>query len=262
MVFNSRHDLVTLFLQIPAEAEATTWRGCCASGGRFCVIPQVLSRVWNVGGQYGPGVSKDLDNLAIPSVSVRPGGCLFLLCLMHVGLSAGIALSCSSRRRYHEFVRGTSRLCGCVQHGPRLLQPQLRLAGATAAVPFRRHGGYDFGAPAAAALFVRRHILLVYLVGLVCLIGLVYLLVCLLVGLLACLVGLMSLIWVGWSRLSYRSGLEVGLFGWSGLSGWSGLCIAMSVGMLVWVTIVVTHGDLAIDSGIGIFAGCWFGSQS
>ena len=52
---------------------------------------QVLSLAWNVKGQCGPGVSKGLDSLAIPSVSVRPGGCLFLLCLMHVGLSAGIA---------------------------------------------------------------------------------------------------------------------------------------------------------------------------
>ena len=54
----------------------------------------------------------------------------------------------------------------------------------------------------------------------------------------------------------------VGLFGWSDLSGWSGLSIAVSVGLLVWVTIVVTHGDLATDSSIKIFAGCWFGSRS
>ena len=109
-----------------------------------------------------------------------------------------------------------------------------------------------------AALFARRHIWLVYfadlvcLVGLVCLIGLVYLLVCLLVGLL---VWLVWCLWSGvcWSHLSYRSGLEVGL------SGWSGLSIAVSVGLLVWVTIVVTHGDLATDSSIKIFAGCWFG---
>ena len=52
---------------------------------------QVLSLAWNVKCQCGPGVSKGLDSLAIPSVSVRPRGCLFLLCLMHVGLSAGIA---------------------------------------------------------------------------------------------------------------------------------------------------------------------------
>ena len=43
------------------------------------------------------------------------------------------------------------------------------------------------------------------------------------------------------------------------MSGWSGLSIAVSVGLLVWVTIVVTHGDLATDSSIKIFAGCWFG---
>ena len=107
-----------------------------------------------------------------------------------------------------------------------------------------------------AALFARRHIWLVYflglvcLVGLVCLIGLVYLLVCLLVGLLVWLVWCLGS--VGLVCLK-RSGLEVGL------SGWSGLSIAVSVGLLVWVTIVVTHGDLASDSSIKIFAGCWFG---
>ena len=85
------------------------------------LFPRILSRVWIVGDQCGPGVSKVHDNLAIPSVSVRPGGCLFLLCLMRVRLSAGIALGCSSRRRDHGFVRGTSRLCGCVQQGPRIL---------------------------------------------------------------------------------------------------------------------------------------------
>ena len=52
---------------------------------------KVLSLAWNVKGQCGPGVSKGLDRLAVPSVSVRPGRCLFLHCLMHVGLSAGIA---------------------------------------------------------------------------------------------------------------------------------------------------------------------------
>ena len=52
---------------------------------------QVLSLAWNVKGQCGPGVSKGFDRLAVPSVSVRPGRCLFLHCLMHVGLSAGIA---------------------------------------------------------------------------------------------------------------------------------------------------------------------------
>ena len=40
---------------------------------------KVLSLAWNVKGQCGPGVSKGLDRLAVPSVSVRPGGCLFLL---------------------------------------------------------------------------------------------------------------------------------------------------------------------------------------
>ena len=121
------------------------------------LFPRILSRVWNVGDQCGPGVSKVHDNLAIPSVSVRPGGYLFLLCLMRVRLSAGIALGCSSRRRDHGFVRGTSRLCGCVQHGPRILRPQLRLAGATAAVSFSRHRGDIFGAPVTAALFARHH---------------------------------------------------------------------------------------------------------
>ena len=65
---------------------------------------------------------------------------------------------------------------------------------AAAAVSFRRHRGYSFGAPAAAALLARRHIWLIYLVGLFCPIGLVYLLVCLLVGLLVCLVGLGSVV--------------------------------------------------------------------
>ena len=62
--------------------------------------------------------------------------------------------------------------------------------------------------------------------------------------------------WFGWSGvwgLLVSSVLEV----WAG--GWSGLSIAVSVGLLVWVTIVVTHGDLATDSSIKIFAGCWFG---
>ena len=31
---------------------------------------------------------KGLDNLAIPSVSVRPGGCKVLPCLMHLGIFA------------------------------------------------------------------------------------------------------------------------------------------------------------------------------
>ena len=97
-----------------------------------------------------------------------------------------------------------------------------------------------------AALFARRHIWLVYfvdlvcLVGLVCLIGLVYLLVCLLVGLLVCLVGLVSMVWGLLVSSVYRSGLKVGL------SGWSGLSITMSIGMVVWVTIIVTHGDLSL----------------
>ena len=72
---------------------------------------------------------------------------------------------------------------------------------AAAAVSFRRHRSYGFGAPAAAALFARRLIWLVCLVGLVCLIGLVY------------LVGL----FVGWSI---------------GLSGWSGVCGLGSVGLV------------------------------
>ena len=82
---------MTLFLQIPAEATPATWRCCSAVGGKFCAIPASLSRSWNVRGQCSPGESKGLDNLAVPSVSVRPVRCLFLLCLMHVGLSAGIA---------------------------------------------------------------------------------------------------------------------------------------------------------------------------
>ena len=126
---------------------------------------------------------------------------------------------------------------------------------AAAAISFRRHRSYGFGAPAAAALFARRLIWLVYLVGLVCLIGLVYL-VGLFVGWsigLSGWSGVCGLGSVGLVCLIYRSGLEVGL------SGWSGLSIAVSVGLLVWVTIVVTHGDLATDSSIKIFAGCWFG---
>ena len=141
-----------------------------------------------------------------------------------------------------------------------LLRRQLRLAGATAAVSFSRHRRYCFDAPAARGFIAsRRHIWLVCFVGLVCLvglvylIGLVYLLVCLLVGLLVWLVWCLGS--VGLVCLK-RSGLEVGL------SGCSGLSIAVSVGLLVWVTIVVTHGDLATDSSIKIFAGCWFGSRS
>ena len=128
-----------------------------------------------------------------------------------------------SRRHSRSFVQQASPLlfrCAC---SPRLYSP-----GATS--------GWS--------------VLLVCLVGLVCLIGLVYLLVCLLVGLLVWLVWCLGS--VGLVCLK-RSGLEVGL------SGWSGLSIAVSVGLLVWVTIVVTHGDLASDSSIKIFAGCWFG---
>ena len=33
-------------------------------------------------------MSKALDNLAFPSVFVRPGGCLFLPCLMRLGMFA------------------------------------------------------------------------------------------------------------------------------------------------------------------------------
>ena len=82
---------MTLFLQIPAEAAPATWVAVASLEGSSALFLRVLSRAWNVGGQCDPGVSKGLDSLAIPSVSVRPRGCLFLLCLMHVGLSAGIA---------------------------------------------------------------------------------------------------------------------------------------------------------------------------
>ena len=56
--------------------------------GSSALFLRVLSRAWNVGGQCDPGVSKGLDNLAIPSVSVRPGWCLFLPCLMNPGILA------------------------------------------------------------------------------------------------------------------------------------------------------------------------------
>ena len=56
--------------------------------GNSALFLRVLSRAWNVGGQCDPGVSKGLDNLAIPSVSVRPGESLFLPCLMHLGIFA------------------------------------------------------------------------------------------------------------------------------------------------------------------------------
>ena len=91
-----------------------------------------------------------------------------------------------------------------------LLRRQLRFAGATAAVSFSRHRRYCFDAPAARG-FIRQAPHLVGLfcwsvcfVGLVCLIGLVYLLVCLLVGLLVWLVwclgsvGLVCLRGLGW----------------------------------------------------------------
>ena len=138
-----------------------------------------------------------------------------------------------------------------------LLRRQLRLAGATAAVSFSRHRRYCFDAPAARG-FIRQAPHLVGLFGWSGLsdwFGLFGWSVCWLVN---WFVWLVWCLWseVCWSRLSYRSGLEVGL------SGWSDLSIAMSVGMLVWVTIVVTHGDLATESRIKIFAGCWFGSRS
>ena len=64
-------------------------RGCVAVAvlnEGFCSIQRVLWRVWNVEDQCGPGVSKGLDNLAIPSISVRSGACLFLPCLMRLGM--------------------------------------------------------------------------------------------------------------------------------------------------------------------------------
>ena len=165
------------------------------------LFQRTIWRLWGVGGQCGPGVPEGLSGLAFLSVFVRPSGCLFFAFSMRQGLSTGTAAGCSSRRRSHGYVRGTSRLCDCIQQALRLWpeshqesRPQLRLAGATAAVSFRRHRGYSFGAPAAAALLARRHIWLIYLVGLFFPIGLVYLLVCLLVGLLVCLVGLGSVV--------------------------------------------------------------------
>ena len=56
--------------------------------GSSALFLRVLSRAWNVGGQCDLGMSKGLDNLAIPSVSVRPGWCLFLPCLMNPGILA------------------------------------------------------------------------------------------------------------------------------------------------------------------------------
>ena len=85
-----------------------------------------------------PGVSKGLDNLAFPSVSVRPGEYLFLPCLMHLRLFAD---SDRSRSYNHGFVRRMSRLCswinmhrGCGIFFHQASRPQLHSAGATAAV--------------------------------------------------------------------------------------------------------------------------------
>ena len=190
------------FCSDSSKIKGTRWRGYDSKVGWFCPIPAcTIWRLWGVGGQCGPGVPEGLSGLAFLSVFVRPSGCLFFAFSMRQGLSTGTAAGCSSRRRSHGYVRGTSRLCDCIQQALRLWpeshqesRPQLRLAGATAAVSFRRHRGYSFGAPAAAALLARRHIWLIYLVGLFFPIGLVYLLVCLLVGLLVCLVGLGSVV--------------------------------------------------------------------
>ena len=56
---------------------------------------------------------------------------------MRLKLSTDTAAGCSSRRRSHGFVRGMSRLCGCIHQAPRRWplshqesRPQLRVAGA------------------------------------------------------------------------------------------------------------------------------------
>ena len=129
-------------------------------------------------------------------------------------------------------------------------------------VSFSRHRRYCFDAPVARC-FIRLTPHLVGLFGWSDLSGWsglsdwFVLSVGLFVGWSIGLVGLVSVVWgLLVSSVLTRSGLEVGL------SGWPGLSIAVSVGLLVWVTIVVTHGDLATESSIKIFAGCWFGSRS
>ena len=109
-------------------------RGCVGVAllmGDSALFQWVLWRVWNVGGQRGPGVSNRLNILAIHSVSVRPDGCLFLPCLMFGG-------SDRSRSCSHGFHRRMSRLCSWIQQASRLW-PFLSPGIAAAASSSRRH---------------------------------------------------------------------------------------------------------------------------
>ena len=76
------------FFRFQPEAPQRGGVAVASLEGSSALFLRVLSRAWNVGGQCDPGVSKGLDNLAIPSVSVRPGGCLFLPCLMRLEIFA------------------------------------------------------------------------------------------------------------------------------------------------------------------------------
>ena len=120
------------FLQIPADPAAARFHRCGALvEGDSALFQWVLWRVWNVGGQWGPGVSKGLNILAIPSVSVRPDGYLFLPCLM-------VADSDRSRSCSHGFHHRMSRRCSWIQQAS-WLWPFLSPGIATAASSSSAH---------------------------------------------------------------------------------------------------------------------------
>ena len=140
VLIKSWDDLVTLFLQIPAEAAPATWVAVASLEGSSALFLRVLSRAWNVGGQCDLGMSKGLDNLAIPSVSVRPGGCLLLPCLMCLRL---LSDGDSSRSCSHFFVRRMSRLCSWIPTASRLWNFLSQCIAAAAS--FSRHHSWNCG---------------------------------------------------------------------------------------------------------------------
>ena len=147
---------------------------------------------------------------------------------MRLKLSTDTAAGCSSRRRSHGFVRGMSRLCGCIHQAPRRWplshqesRPQLRVAGAPQP-RFRSEGIavtvsvrlqprlYSPGASSGWSIWLVWSVWLVWSIWLVCL----------LVGQLVCLVGLVSVVW----GLLVSSVLQVWAGGWSVWLVWSIYC--------------------------------------
>ena len=62
VVFNSRGDLVTLFLETPAEAEATTWRDCRAFWRLFL---RYSCKSYHVSGMLGASAAQMCQRASI-----------------------------------------------------------------------------------------------------------------------------------------------------------------------------------------------------